>query len=73
MEKALLLPDDSGLFTNALHRICNRHEYKYPHTLPSECVPVLRRISGGNPVRQQETGRSETFAQARGFHLEPTV
>ena len=69
MEKTLLFPDDSGIFTNAVHRICNRHEHKYPHTLPSERISVLWRISGGDPVRQYETSRNKTLAQARGFYL----
>lgn len=48
-------------------------ERKYPHTLASECIPVLWRISGGSPVRQHETSCHKTLAQARGFCLEPAV
>lgn len=47
----------------AVHRIYNRHEHKYPHTLASECIPVLWRISGGSPVRQHETSCHKTLAQ----------
>ena len=51
MEEAVLLPDDFGIFADAVHRIRNGHEYKHPHSVPSERVSVLWGISGGDTVR----------------------
>lgn len=34
-----------------VHRIRNGHEYKHPHSVPSERVSVLWGISGGDTVR----------------------
>ena len=45
-----------GVFADALHRVCDGYEYKYTDPVPPECVPVLWRIPGRNPLRQHEAG-----------------
>lgn len=41
--------------------------------MPRQCVPVFWRASGGNPVRQHETGGRQTAAEAGELHAEPPI
>lgn len=50
MEEAVLLPYDTGIFADALYRICDGHEHKYTDPVPSERVPVFWRLSGGDTL-----------------------
>lgn len=47
---SVMLPDDTGVFVDAVHRVCDGHEYQYADPLPPKRVPVLSWIPGGNPV-----------------------
>ena len=73
MEVAVLFSHDIGVFADAVYRICNGYEHKHDDTMSPECSPVFWRVSGRDPVRQHETGGSETAAQTRRFHPEPAV
>ena len=41
---------DTGIFTDALYRICDRHEHKYTNPVSSERVPIFWRLSGGDTL-----------------------
>lgn len=56
-----------------LHRVCHRHEYQYTHPVPPKRIPVFWRVSGRDPVRQYETGSSETAAETGGQYPKPPV
>ena len=44
MEEAVLLSHDSGIFADAVHRVCNGYEHKHTDSVPSKRVSVFRRI-----------------------------
>ena len=73
MEETVLLPYDTGVFSDALHRVCDGYEYKYTDPMPPERVPILWRIPGRNPLRQHETGGHQTSFKTGRFHVEPAV
>ncbi len=41
----------TGVFADAVHRICHRYEHKHTDTMSSERISVLWRIPGGDSVR----------------------
>lgn len=63
-KKLYLLPHDLGLFPDAVHRVCHRHEHQYADPLPHQRIPVFRRVPRRNPLRQHETGGHQAAAPA---------
>ncbi len=72
-KEAVLLSHDTGVFADAVHRICHRYEHKHADSVPSERIPVLWRLPGGNPVRQHEAGGHQAAFEAGGLYTEPAV
>ena len=51
MKEAVLLSHDSGIFVDAIYRICHGYEHKHTDSVSSERVSVLWGILGGDCVR----------------------
>ena len=73
MEETVLFSDDTGIFKDEVHRICNGYEHKYDDSVPSERVSVLWRISGRDFIRQHEASSHQAAFETGGLHAEPAV
>lgn len=75
-----MFPDDSGIFADAVHRVCDRHEYQHADPLPSERLQVfygypeeilydnLKQVVVKRLLKQEDSTLNRQFEDFAGFY-----